>query len=102
MAALDLAVDRFEKQLRRLRDRMVQRSRQPRQDKSDTPATGDQIEPEIVRVKQFQLKPMTPEEAILQLDMLGHEFFYFRNADTDLDSVLYRRRDGAYGLIEPR
>lgn len=102
MAALDLAVDRFEKQLRRLRDRMVQRSRQPRQDKSDTPATGDQLEPEIVRVKQFQLKPMTPEEAILQLDMLGHEFFYFRNADTDLDSVLYRRRDGAYGLIEPR
>lgn len=102
MAALDLAVDRFEKQLRRLRDRMVQRSRQPRQDKSETPALGDQLEPEIVRVKQFQLKPMTPEEAILQLDMLGHEFFYFHNADTDLGSVLYRRRDGAYGLIEPR
>lgn len=103
MAALDLAVDRFEKQLRRLRDRMIQRSRQPRQDKTEVGSVseGDQ-EPEIVRVKQFLIKPMTPEEAILQLEMLGHEFFYFRNANTDLDSVLYRRRDGAYGLIEPR
>lgn len=102
MAALDFAVDRFEKQLRRLRDRMVQRSRQPRADKSEAVVPGEESEPEIVRVKQFLLKPMTAEEAILQLDMLGHEFFYFHNADTDLDSVLYRRRDGAYGLIEPR
>ena len=101
MAALDMGVERFEKQLRRLKDRMLSRSRKARPPAEAAPAEVDD-EPEIVRVKQFHMKPMNPEEAILQMEMLGHDFFYFRNADTDLASVLYRRRDGAFGLIEPR
>jgi len=56
---------------------------------------------EIVKVKQFVMKPMTPEEAALQMETLGHDFFFFHSADSDLPTVLYRRRDGAYGLIEP-
>ena len=46
-------------------------------------------------------KPMTPEEAALQMDLLGHDFFVFRNAETEIINVVYRRRDGDYGLIEP-
>jgi putative sigma-54 modulation protein len=56
----------------------------------------------IVKTKQFTVKPMTPEEAVLQLELIGHDFFVFRNADTGEVNVVYRRRDGNYGLIEPQ
>ena len=56
----------------------------------------------IVKTKQFAIKPMTAEEAVLQMDLIGHDFFVFRNADTDEMNVVYRRRDGDYGLIEPQ
>ena len=56
----------------------------------------------IVKTKQFAVKPMTAEEAVLQLDLIGHDFFVFRNAETDEINVVYRRRDGDYGLIEPQ
>jgi putative sigma-54 modulation protein len=58
-------------------------------------------EQEMVRVKRFALKPMSPEEAALQMDLLGHEFFVFRDAASNEVSVVYRRRSGGYGLIEP-
>ncbi len=55
----------------------------------------------IVRTKTISMKPMSPEEATLQMELLGHDFFVFRNAETDQLNVVYRRRDGDYGLIEP-
>lgn len=55
---------------------------------------------QIVRTKQVDLKPMSPEEAALQMDLLGHNFFIFRDADTNTDSVIYKRQDGKYGLLE--
>jgi putative sigma-54 modulation protein len=55
----------------------------------------------VVKVKRFALKPATVDEAILQMDLLGHTFFVFRNALSGQVNVLYRRRDGQYGLIEP-
>lgn len=55
----------------------------------------------VVRVKRFALKPMSPEEASLQMGLLGHSFFVFRDAENDQVSVVYRRRDGGFGLIEP-
>ncbi len=55
----------------------------------------------VVKVKHFALKPMTVEEAVLQLELVGHDFFVFRNADTDSTNVLYRRQDDHYGLIVP-
>jgi putative sigma-54 modulation protein len=58
--------------------------------------------PQIVKTKQFAVKPMSAEEAALQLELIGHDFFVFRNADSDEINVLYRRRDGGYGLIEPQ
>jgi putative sigma-54 modulation protein len=107
-AALDVAVDKFERQLRRLKERLIGRSRRP-EDKglNAVPAgveedSGAADDIRIDRVKRFAVKPMTPEEAALQMDLLGHGFFLFLNGETDRYSVLYRRRDGSYGLIEPQ
>jgi putative sigma-54 modulation protein len=63
---------------------------------------SDRLDQQIVKTKQFAVKPMTPDEAVLQLELVGHDFFVFRNADTDDVAVVYRRTDGAYGLIEPQ
>lgn len=103
--ALDAASDTFTLQLRKVKERLIDRTRRPSEKhlNGGAPPAETEIEesPRIVRVKQFVMKPMTPEEAALQMDLLGHGFFFFQNAETDLPSVLYRRRDGAYGLIEP-
>jgi putative sigma-54 modulation protein len=57
---------------------------------------------QIVRVKQFSVKPMSPEEAVLQLELIGHDFFVFRSDDSGEINVIYRRKNGGYGLIEPQ
>lgn len=97
-AAVDDGIDRLTRQIRRLKERLIDRRRQPN---SEPPAPEIPDSDEIFRVKQFTLKPMTIEEATLQMDMLGHSFYFFQNAETDRYSVLYRRRDGRLGLIEP-
>jgi putative sigma-54 modulation protein len=58
--------------------------------------------PQIVKTKQFAVKPMTAEEAALQLELIGHDFFVFRSEESGDVNVIYRRRDGGYGLIEPQ
>lgn len=104
-AALDIAVDKFERQLRRLKERLVQRSRKaPNKHLNEAPAPSDEEEshgPSIVRTKRFAMRPMLPEEAALQMEMLGHDFFFFLNAESGAHCVLYHRRDGELGLIEP-
>jgi putative sigma-54 modulation protein len=62
----------------------------------------DGAEPQIVKSKQFAVKPMSAEEAVLQLELVGHDFFVFQNADSSDVNVVYRRRGGGYGLIEPQ
>ena len=107
-AALDIAVDKFERQLRRLKERLIGRSRKHADKRLNAASLGveedigaaDDIR--IDRVKRFAVKPMTPEEAALQMDLLGHGFFLFLNGESDRYSVLYRRRDGSLGLIEPQ
>jgi putative sigma-54 modulation protein len=106
-AAVDLAVDKFERKLRRLKERVIDRSRNNNKRLNQTPSEAevfDELPPSasIVRTKQFTMKPMSPEEAALQLEMLGHSFFFFFNAETDGHAVLYRRRDGQLGLIESK
>ena len=66
------------------------------------PVTSEEVEPQIVKTKQFAVKPMTAEEAVLQLELVGHDFFVFQNADSGDVNVLYRRNGGGYGLIEPQ
>jgi putative sigma-54 modulation protein len=59
------------------------------------------LEGEIVRTKRFQIRPMSAEEAIEQMELLGHHFFVFLNADDDAINVVYKRNDGDYGLLQP-
>lgn len=96
--ALDTVIDRMTRRMRRMKERIIDRSR--RGETASPPPEAAESE-EIVRVKQFVMKPMTVEEAALQMDMLDHSFFFFHNSASDLQSVLYRRRDGRLGLIEP-
>ncbi len=66
-----------------------------------TPEETEEEKPRIVRTKRFLLKPMSPEEAILQMDLLGHDFFVFTNSETEEVNVVYRRKNDTFGLIEP-
>lgn len=103
-AALDAAVDAIERQIRKHRTKLGKRIRENAFDRSVMPV--EEVLPEedplrIVRTKHFALKSMTAQEAALQMDMLGHTFFAFRNADAnDVISIVYTRADGNYGLIE--
>ena len=66
----------------------------------EEPYTSDE-EIRIVRSKQFEMKPMYPEDACVQMELLGHSFYVFRNAETEQINVVYKRKGGSYGLIEP-
>jgi putative sigma-54 modulation protein len=99
-AALDDAVDRFTHQLRRFKEKVID-GRRRAGGATEAVEHGPSDEPEVVRTKQFVIKPMTVDEAALQMELLGHEFFFFLNAATEKQSVLYRRRDGRLGMIEP-
>jgi putative sigma-54 modulation protein len=103
-ASIDQVAEKLERQVIRYRDK--RRRRAVRDDggpsMESTPAKADEPGQRIVKVKQFAVKPMTPEEAVLQLELIGHDFFVFQNADTGDLNVLYRRRDGNFGHIEPQ
>jgi putative sigma-54 modulation protein len=114
-AALDLVVDKVEHQVARIKEKRVSRLHPRRRGlhpagadlpEDEFPTLDDELEQEedgearIVKVKQFAMKPMGPEEAALQMDLLGHDFFLFTNAENGRAAVLYRRRDGHLGLIE--
>jgi putative sigma-54 modulation protein len=101
-ASIDLLVDKLERQAKRYREKRRPWTSRARETAPEV-AVGDDARPrQIVKTKQFAVKPMSPEEAALQLELIGHDFFVFRSADTNDVSVLYRRRDGNYGLIEPQ
>jgi len=103
-AALDIATDKYERQLRRLKERLIQRNRVSNKRLNQVNGRPDEEEDRgagIVRTKRFAMKPMTAEEAALQMEMLGHEFFFFLDAESNQHCVVYHRRDGNVGLIEP-
>jgi putative sigma-54 modulation protein len=62
-------------------------------------SSKNETQPKIVKIKRFELKPMDIEEAILQMEMLGHSFFLYKDSETNKISLLYKRKDGNYGLI---
>jgi putative sigma-54 modulation protein len=99
-ASIDRLVDKLERQVTRYREKRGRR-RRPDRHASDEGIPMNE-EPQIVRSKQFAVKPMTAEEAVLQLELVGHDFFVFRHADTEEVAIVYRRREGGYGLIEPQ
>jgi putative sigma-54 modulation protein len=106
-AAIDLAADKAERQMRKYKSRLVDKRKHGAQVVKTAPGDTQisDVEPpprEVVRTKTIDAKSMTEEDAILQLELLGHDFFVFTHADSDMLSVLYRRNDGDFGLIQPR
>jgi len=106
-AALYAVCDKVEHQVKRLKDKRVARThpRRVRSQRVELPLEEeeDQEEPQparIVKTKEFTIKPMSAEEALLQMDLLGHDFFLFTSSDTGRAAVIYRRNDGNFGLIE--
>ena len=116
-AAVDRVVDKLEHQIEKLKGKLLGRSHPRRHGPVDSVKTGqsaaagasgpdtegdqfDDGETRIVKTKRFEIKPMTPEEAVLQMELLGHDFYFFTNAETQQAAVVYRRNDGYVGLIE--
>jgi putative sigma-54 modulation protein len=100
-ASIDQLVDKLERQVKRYRDKRRRRNHHPGPTAPE-PAEPAPAEPLIVKTKQFAVKPMSAEEAVLQLELVGHDFFVFQDADSGEVNVVYRRRDGNYGVIEPQ
>ena len=108
-AAMDAAVDILESQIVRYKKRLRTKMRQsgeafaaeyqalpiPEEDLDDAPLY------KIERIKHFEVKPMDAEEAVMEMELIGHTFFVFRNGETDELNVVYKRKNGSYGLIEP-
>ncbi|HHT62363.1 MAG: ribosome hibernation-promoting factor, HPF/YfiA family [Bacillota bacterium] len=103
-SSIDLVFEKLEKQIEKYKSR-ISRINKRNKNQSIREMTkmceDDGDEPRIVRTKRFAFKPMPVEEAILQMNLLGHNFFVFSNAETDEVNVVYKRKDGNYGLIEP-
>ena len=102
-ASIDLVADKLEKQVQKYRSRLRRRGA-PAGVEVAPPADEDvaaDLDGKVVKTKRFPVKPVTVDEAILQMDLLSHDFFVFVNSDTGKVNVVYRRHDGDYGLLEP-
>ncbi len=104
-ASIDMVVDKLERQMHKYKTKINRKLKYSgikdlNEQMVETKPQEDD-EPVVVRTKRFAMKPMSVEEAILQMNLLGHSFFVFANADTEEINVLYARKDGNYGLIEP-
>lgn len=100
--AVDAACGYIERQILKNKTRLEKRLRSdafPRSTEPDDFEVSEEKEFNIVRTKRFSVKPMSPEEAILQMNLLDHSFFIFRNSEDDTVSIVYRRKNGGYGLI---
>lgn len=107
-ASIDQVVEKLETRIKRFKGKLIERSHPeepPKEQIATVPLEELEEVPEedlrIVRTKRFPVKPMPPDEAAMQMELLNHNFFVFLNADTSLISVIYKRHDGNYGLIEP-
>ena len=105
--SIDLVTDKLERQIRKYKTKVNRKSREKGFKNLDFAATEVEVDEEpvddkltAVRTKRFSLKPMDNEEAILQMNMLEHDFFIFEDAETNGVSIVYKRKDGRYGLIE--
>ena len=104
-AAIDLVVEKLERQIIKNKTKMLSKNIKNKVSEfilTDIESDEDEEEEVIVKRKQLDTKPMSEEEAILQMNMLGHDFFIFKDDSTFSVSVLYRRKDGNYGLIETK
>ena len=113
--AVDRVSNKLERQVKKFRDKIITRGRKNYPPVADEPAgiefeglgtkknesLEEKIRKSIVKIKTFELKPISPEEAVIQMELLGHDFFVFINSESEKTAVVYRRKDKNYGLIEP-
>lgn len=108
-AAIDIVYDKLNKQLRKYKNRLQDRHQSNESirfdsvdldNENDFEDEDENLDIVIERNKKFDMKPMSPEEAVLQMELIEHEFYMFRNIDTDEISVVYKRENGGYGMIE--
>ncbi len=117
-SAVDTVMEKVDSQIKKFKERIKDRKHRarvempielsevetvedPETEESDTENLGIDSQPQIIKVKRFAPKPMTPQEAVMQLDVLDDEFMMFSNSQTNQVNVIYKRKDGSYGWIEP-
>lgn len=103
-ASIDLVVDKLERQIRKQKTKLERRKHDDSLRFQSIPEyenSSSEPEAKIVKTKKFAIKPMSAEEAVLQMELLGHSFFVYESADDGVVNVVYKRKDGNYGLIEP-
>lgn len=101
--SIDLVEEIIERQLRKYKNKIVDRQQAAGNFQAEYMEDNlmEEEDIKITRTKRFDVKPMYPEDACVQMELLGHNFFVFRNAETDEVNVVYKRKGGTYGLIEP-
>lgn len=101
-AAIDSVSDKLEKQLVKYKEKLQRKTKKDKEKLADLPISQAQSEDELVKTKHFQMKPMAVDEAIMQMNLIGHNFFVFANCENGEEiNVVYLRNDGKYGLIIP-
>jgi len=102
--AIDKVNYKIERQVKKYKGKMIQKVRKVAESKVKTEDIEEELEDlkQIVKTKNFEIKPMTPEEASLQMELIGHDFYIFVNSQTGKTAVLYKRKDENYGMIEPK
>ncbi|MCM1007885.1 MAG: ribosome-associated translation inhibitor RaiA [Ruminococcus flavefaciens] len=101
MVALDDAIDKIIRQIRKNKTRIEKKLKDTAFKESFAEPVSDVSDYEVIKHKKFKMRPMHVEEAILQMNMLGHKFFMFSNAETGETNVVYKREDGNYAVLEP-
>ena len=100
--SIDRVEEKLERQIRKQKTKLSKRiNNQLKFSEIATDNFDEDYEGELVKTKKFAVKPMNVDEAILQMELIGHNFFVYKDADTNNVSVLYKRKDGNYGLLEP-
>lgn len=104
--SIDKAVDVLERQIRKYKTKLQNRYKNSNdtirfENVVELPKNSEEEKPKLVKIKRFAIKPMSSEEAILQMELLRHNFFVYIDAESDGVNVIYKRKDGDYGLIEP-
>ena len=99
-SAVDIVINKLERQIRKNKTKLQKREKKGLKELNVDEAIEIPEEKEVVKRKKIDLKLMSSEEAILQMDLLGHNFFLYKDEETDMPAVVYKRKDGGYGIIE--
>lgn len=99
-AAVDLVVSKLERQIRKNKDKLVKKEKKGNKEFKIEEIIPIESDEKVIKRKKIDIKPMDEEEAILQMELLGHNFYLYKDSETNTTTVIYKRKDGGYGIIE--